>query len=96
VKPKDVKVDGKEKVVKEVKPSDIVDTIMRAWNDVIESPRKDLYPSALMRFQDYCKKLPKFLNYVQSTILDTVKEKIVSAWTNCVLHLGCRTTNKVE
>ena len=28
--------------------------------------------------------------------LDVVKEKIVRAWTDYVLHLGCRTTNVVE
>jgi len=28
--------------------------------------------------------------------LDVVKEKIVRAWTDHVLHLGCRTTNMVE
>jgi len=63
---------------------------------VVESPTQESYASALMEFQDVCKKFPKFLDYVQSTILDAVKKKIVRAWTNRVLHLGCRTTNKVE
>ena len=49
-----------------------------------------------MRFRDVCKKIPKFLNYVESTILDVGKEKIVRVWINHVLHLGCRTANRVE
>jgi len=44
----------------------------------------------------FCEDFPKFLSYVESTILDVVEEKIVRAWINRVLHLGCRTTNKVE
>nr|ABD32448.2 transposase, putative [Medicago truncatula] len=34
VKPKFVKVDGKEKLVNEVKPNEIFDTIFRAWEKV--------------------------------------------------------------
>jgi hypothetical protein len=91
-----VKVDGKEKVVKEVKPSEIVDTIFRAWENVVESPTQESYASNVMQFRDVCKYFAKFLNYVQSTILDTIKEKLVRAWTYHVLHLGCKTTNRVE
>ena len=47
-------------------------------------------------FLNVCNDFPKFLTYVESTILDVVKDKIVKAWTNNVLHLGCRTTNRVE
>jgi hypothetical protein len=42
------------------------------------------------------KKFSKFLDYVETTILNTDKEKIVRAWTNGVLHLGCKTTNQIE
>jgi len=38
---------------------------------------------------------PLFLKYAMTT-LNEVKEKIVRAWTDNVLHLGCRTTNRVE
>src|SRR4051812_49448278 len=37
-----------------------------------------------------------FCHYVESTILDKVREKVVCAWTNRVRHLGCTTTNRVE
>jgi len=49
-----------------------------------------------MEWQDACKNYPKFLHYVQTTNLDTVKDKIVRAWIVLVLPLGCRTTNRVE
>jgi len=61
-----------------------------------ESPTQELYASNLMELQDACKNYPMFLHYVQTTILDIVKDKIVRAWTGLVLHLGCRTTNRVE
>jgi len=96
VKPKVVIVYGKENLVNEVKPSEIVDTIFHAWEKVVESHTQELYASNVMEFQDACKNFPKFLHYVQTTILDTVKDKIVRAWTDLVLHLGRRTTNKFE
>jgi hypothetical protein len=37
-----------------------------------------------------------FLEYVETTILNSVKEKSVKAWTEDVLYLGCRTINIVE
>jgi len=96
-KPKDAKVDAKEvKEAKEEKHSDVVDKIMRAWKDLVESPTKNSYASAILKFKDVCKPFPKFLACVETTILNTVKEKFIRAWTNKVLHLGCRTTNIVE
>jgi len=63
---------------------------------LVESPTQKLYAGNLMEFQDACKDCPKFLHYVQTTILNPFKDKIVRAWTDLVLHLGCRTTNRVE
>ena len=48
-----------------------------------------------MEFQNVCNDFPKFLTYVETT-LDVVNEKIVRSWTYHVLHLGCRTTNRVK
>ena len=63
---------------------------------MVESPTQELYASNLTELQDACKNYSKFLHYVQTTILDPLKDKIVRAWTDLVLHLGCRTTNRVE
>jgi len=96
VKQNVVVVDEQKKIVDEVKHSKIVDTIFDAWEKLVESPTQELYAGNLMEFQDACKDYPKFLLYVQTTILKPFKDKIVKAWTNLVLHLGCRTTNRVE
>jgi len=80
---------------KEVKHGDVVKKIMRAWEVIVESPTQELYENALVEFQDVCSDFPIFLTYAMAT-LDIVKRKIVRAWTNHVLHLGCRTTNRVE
>jgi len=63
---------------------------------LVESPTQELYAGNLMEFQEACKDYPKFLHYVETTILKPFKDKIVRAWTDLVLHLGCRTTNRVE
>ncbi|MCH82730.1 protein FAR1-RELATED SEQUENCE 6 [Trifolium medium] len=39
---------------------------------------------------------PNFVEYVEGTILGSVKEKVVRAWTDCVMHLGNTTTNRIE
>jgi len=80
---------------KEVKPRDVVKKVMRAWKAMVESPTQELYANALVEFQDRCSDFPLFLNYAMTTLKE-VKEKIVRVWTYYVLHLGCRTTNRVE
>jgi len=80
---------------KEVKPRDVVKKIMRAWKAMVEQPTQELYANALVEFQDECSDFPLFLNYAMTTLKE-VKEKIVRAWTDHVMHLGCRTTNRVE
>lgn len=59
VKSKVVKVDGKEKLVNEVKPNEIFDTIFRAWEKVFECPTQDSYASNLMQLRNVCKKKSK-------------------------------------
>ena len=80
---------------KEVKHGDVVKKIMRACEVIVESPTQELYANALMEFQNVCNDFPIFLTYAMAT-LDVDKEKIVRAWIDYVLHLGCRTTNRVE
>ena len=47
-----------------MKASDVVKNIMKAWDNVVESPTKDSYASVVMRFRDVCKILPEFLDHV--------------------------------
>ncbi|XP_058757277.1 uncharacterized protein LOC131630516 [Vicia villosa] len=79
-----------------VKPSVVVEQIMDAWNCILNSSTKDLYVDSVIQFWKVCKKYPALLKYVESTILDQVKEKIVYAWIDNVRHLGNTTTNRVE
>jgi len=91
----DCKYPSEKKDMKEVKPRDVVKKIMRAWKVMVESPTQELHANALVEFQDACSDFPLLLKYAMTT-LNEVKEKIVRAWIDHVLHLGCRTTNGVE
>ena len=94
-KPTNAKFVEKEvKEAKEKKYCYLVKKIIRVWKEVVESPTEDTYGSALLKFKEVCEPFPKFVEYVEPTVL-TVKKKFARAWTNKVLHLGCRTTNIV-
>ena len=64
-----VVVDGQKKIVNEDKHSKLVDTVFDAWVKLVESPTQELYAGNLMEFHDACKDYPKFLHYVETTIL---------------------------
>jgi len=73
VKSTDTKVVEKEvKEAKEEKHSDLVKKIMRVCKEVVESPTEDSYESALLKFKEVCEPFPKFLAYVETTILNTI------------------------
>ncbi|XP_058746508.1 uncharacterized protein LOC131619430 [Vicia villosa] len=59
---------------KPVKPGVIVDQIMDAWARIESSSTKELYADTVLQFQKICEKYPDLLKYVESTILDKVKE----------------------
>lgn len=62
-----------------VKTSVVLEKIMDAWNGIINSSTKELYAESVIHFKRVCARYPDFLKYVESTILDQVKEKIVCA-----------------
>jgi hypothetical protein len=74
----------------------MVKTIMLAWEDIVNSDTEEAYIENCNRFKVLCVKFPKFVEYVQSTILGPVKENIVKSWVNKVMHKGNTTTNRVE
>ncbi|GAU41659.1 hypothetical protein TSUD_272430 [Trifolium subterraneum] len=47
-------------------------------------------------FRELCKKWPRLLRYIEETVLDTDKEKVVHAWVDKHMHMGNYTTNRVE
>ncbi|GAU44185.1 hypothetical protein TSUD_87450 [Trifolium subterraneum] len=50
----------------------------------------------LLKFRELCKKWPRLLRYIEETVLDTDKEKVVCAWVDKHMHMGNYTTNRVE
>jgi len=92
--PKDSKVDKKQVQKDKEKNKDIVENIMSAWKELVESHMEESYASVLLKFKEVCMPFLEFIVYVETTFLN-VKENFVRAWTNKVLHLGCRTTNIV-
>jgi len=93
--PKGAKVDKKELKKNKVKNREVVEKVVIAWRELVESPTEESYASNLLKFKEVCMPFPEFITYVQTTFLN-LKEKFVRAWTNKVLHLGCKTTNIFE
>ncbi|XP_050876420.1 uncharacterized protein LOC127080131 [Lathyrus oleraceus] len=62
-----------------VKAGVVVEKIMDAWNRIINSSIKELYVDSVMHFRKVCEKYHDLSKYVERTILDQVKEKIVYA-----------------
>lgn len=57
----------------------IMEKIMDAWNIIINFSTEKLYVDVVIVFRKVCEKYPYLLKYVESTILDQVKEKIICA-----------------
>jgi uncharacterized membrane protein len=74
----------------------LLNTLTYHWESIVESTSEDSYSDAVVEFRKVFDKFPKFLKYVETTILDLVKENIVRAWTDQVMHIGNTTTNRVE
>lgn len=57
---------------------------------------KELHVSVVIHFRKVSEKYPYLLKYVESTILDQVKENIFCASTDHVRNFGNTTTSRVE
>jgi len=62
----------------------------------MDSDTEKEYIDNCNQFKVVCDKWPKFVEYVESTILGLVNEKIVKFWVNQVMPMGNTTTNRVE
>lgn len=74
----------------------MVKKIMSAWTDIRNSSTEEMYTENMTCFRNLGVEYPNFLKYVESTILDQVKEKVVYAWMDRVRRLGNTITNRVE
>jgi hypothetical protein len=86
--------DLKGKDGKEIKPGLVVKTVMAAWMDIVDFETEEAYIDNWNRFKVVGGKFPKFLEYVEKTILDPVKEKVVRFWVDKAIHMGNTTTNR--
>jgi len=87
-------VDKEVKEANDEKHCDIVKKIVTIWREVVESPMEDAFENAWLKFKEVCEPFLMFLKYVELTVL-LVKEQFMRAWTDKILHLGCRSTNIV-
>ena len=71
-------------------------TVMAVWLDIVDSETEEAYIDNWTRFKVVYAKFPKFLDYVEKTILDPFKEKFVRFWVDKNLHMGNTTTNRAE
>ena len=90
------KTDCKVKEGSNIKPMEVVNAIIDVWEPIVFSQTEQEYMDNCMRLKTACANFPKFLEYVETTILGPVKEKVVRFWTNRVMHLGNTTTNRAE
>lgn len=61
---------------------------METYNIIIKYSIDGSYIDYVIQLRSVCTKYSVFLKYVETTILDQVKEKIVYAWNDQVRYLG--------
>lgn len=79
--------------VKSDKPKEACVTIMSAWDVVVASDSGKTY---LYLLQNVWATFSYFLKFAENTMLDPVKEKTISTWIDCVMHIENTIINKVE
>jgi len=58
---------------------------MLEWEDIMNSDTEQAYVDNCNWFKVVCKKISKFMEYVENTVLGPVKEKAVKFWVNKVM-----------
>jgi hypothetical protein len=53
-----------------------------SWENIMDSTSKEDYNSSLNTFKESYSHWPEFIEYVESTVLGSVKEKFVMVWTD--------------
>ncbi|KAL8547131.1 hypothetical protein ACS0TY_006737 [Phlomoides rotata] len=68
-----------------------------SWCDINKVDEESRFNELLRRFiEDYSNKYPNAVKYAVKNWIDPYKEKLVSCWTNNILHYGNTTRNGVE
>jgi alpha-glucosidase len=76
--------------------SDEFGIMIAAWENILDSENEESYADSVIRFRELCIPFPTFLEYVETTILGPVKEKVVTTGIKRHMHLGNTTTNRCE
>ena len=72
------------------------DSFMSSWSECTEATTVDDYEASWLRFMHrYRRVSPQSLAYIDTTWI-VYKERFVKAFVNRYLHLGCRSTSRVE
>ena len=79
-----------------VRQAEVWKNITNAFKDLLDSPTDQCYIDSVMEFRKLCARRPKFIQYVEETVLDTDKEKVVRNWVDKFMHMGNYTTNRAE
>nr|XP_011463603.1 PREDICTED: protein FAR1-RELATED SEQUENCE 2-like [Fragaria vesca subsp. vesca] len=66
------------------------------WNSLVDSLTEDDYLRNLAALEVKYFAYAKEMNYLKTTWLNKYKELFVAAWTSKYMHLGARTSNRVE
>jgi hypothetical protein len=53
-------------------------TIMAAWEYILDSVNEESYADSVIRFRQLCIYFSTFVEYVESTILGPIKDKVVT------------------
>jgi hypothetical protein len=77
-----------------VHPKSEWESIMNAWEDLMDSPCESAYDERLSKLKEVLVRFPVFGEYVQNTWLIPHKKRFISEWTNTIMHLGNTTTNR--
>jgi hypothetical protein len=59
-----------------VRQPDVWNNITNAFRNLLDSPTDKCYVDSVMEFRNLCARWPKFIQYVEETVLDTDKEKV--------------------
>jgi len=64
--PKGAKVYKKELKKNKVKNREVVEKVVIAWRELVESPTEESYASNLLKFKEICMSFSEFITYVET------------------------------
>jgi hypothetical protein len=72
----------KAKLGRKLRIGEVWPNMKAAWENIVDSASEDEYNSSVNTFKERYGHWPKFIEYVESTVLGPVKDKFVRVWTD--------------